>query len=252
MKKRTPPEQSRPDFSNNPFSSLKKIRSAVSPVRRPEKAAPRRAPDGDDEDLFRRAVSGARRMDQDPDAESAEEEQSQQKPEPAAEDDAALFQRAMSGMRRLGPHGPGPAKAALDEEDRGLFTDALRKMGSGLPPGRVESEPEEERSPRSPSSRMKQLRRGTIRISGELDLHGCLREEALSRLKQFIAAAAGRGEKAVLVITGKGINSPEGPVLQGAVADWLRGPGKGMVAEFQAAPRDKGGTGAFVVFLKSK
>jgi len=54
----------------------------------------------------------------------------------------------------------------------------------------------------------------------------------------------------VLVITGKGINSPEGPVLQGAVAGWLRQQGKGMVAEFSPAPRDKGGSGAFVVFLK--
>ena len=56
----------------------------------------------------------------------------------------------------------------------------------------------------------------------------------------------------MLVITGKGINSAEGPVLQGAVADWLREKGRGLVAEFAPAPRDKGGSGAFVVFLKNK
>jgi DNA-nicking Smr family endonuclease len=249
MKKRKPPEQSRPEFSNNPFSSLKKIKSAEAPVRRPAEAAPQKAAEGDDEDLFRRAVSGARRLGRDPEQKPDEGPQIE-KPAPVAEDDAALFLRAMTGMRRLDPNRSSPEQAALDKEDRGIFVQALRNLEGSMPPDRTEFE--EERSTRSPSSRMKQLRRGTIRIGEELDLHGCLREEALIRLQRFIAAASGRGQKAVLVITGKGINSPEGPVLQGAVADWLRGPGKGMVAEFQAAPRDKGGSGAFVVFLKSK
>ncbi|HSC70120.1 MAG TPA: Smr/MutS family protein, partial [Candidatus Methylomirabilis sp.] len=55
-----------------------------------------------------------------------------------------------------------------------------------------------------------------------------------------------------LVITGKGLNSPAEPVLQGAVAGWLRDKGKGMVAEFAPAPRQMGGSGAYVVFLKEK
>ncbi|HWR73104.1 MAG TPA: DNA mismatch repair protein MutS, partial [Nitrospirota bacterium] len=33
---------------------------------------------------------------------------------------------------------------------------------------------------------------------------------------------------------------------------WLREQGKGMVAEFAPAPRDKGGSGAFVVFLRRR
>jgi DNA-nicking Smr family endonuclease len=98
---------------------------------------------------------------------------------------------------------------------------------------------------------MKLLKRGTIRISEELDLHGYLKDEALQRLEHFITGALHRGRKAVLVITGKGINSPEGPVLQGAVADWLRDKGRAMVAEFEKAPRDKGGSGAVVVFLRT-
>ena len=103
---------------------------------------------------------------------------------------------------------------------------------------------------RSAVGRMRQLKRGAIRIREELDLHGEIRDAALVKLEHFIAGAFHRGQKAVLVITGKGINSPEGPVLQGAVAAWLRGKGKGMVAEFAPAPRDLGGSGAFVVFLK--
>jgi DNA-nicking Smr family endonuclease len=55
-----------------------------------------------------------------------------------------------------------------------------------------------------------------------------------------------------LVITGKGLNSPDGPVLQGAVREWLRTAGAKMVAEFHDGPRDKGGSGAVVVFLRRR
>jgi len=54
------------------------------------------------------------------------------------------------------------------------------------------------------------------------------------------------------VITGKGNNSPGEPVLRNAVGVWLREVGKTMVSEFVAAPRDMGGSGAFVVFLREK
>jgi DNA-nicking Smr family endonuclease len=99
---------------------------------------------------------------------------------------------------------------------------------------------------------MRQLKRGAIRIDYELDLHGLTREEALESLAAFVTGAFNRGQTAVLVITGKGNNSPGEPVLVGAVAGWLRDRGRGMVAEFAPAPRQMGGGGAFVVFLKEK
>jgi len=77
------------------------------------------------------------------------------------------------------------------------------------------------------------------------------REEALNALPRFLRNAAAYGEKAVLVITGKGLNSPGEPVLQQAVAGWLQESGKGLVLEFAPAPRDMGGHGAFVVFLRN-
>ncbi len=247
MKKRKPPERNRPDFSNNPFSSLKNIKPAAMKPVGPEKARPRAVPSGDEGDLFRRAVSGARPLHQDKNPALDGVPQAGKTATDA--EDTELFLRAMSGMRRLDPNGPAPAAGAADDEDRRLFTTALRTMKSSLPPDRPEDE--EESSPRSRSSRMKQLKRGTIRISEELDLHGCLRDEALNKLKLFIAESSARGHRAVLVITGKGINSPDGPVLQSAVADWLRGPGKNLVAEFTPAPRERGGSGAYVVFLKN-
>ncbi len=222
MKKRKPPEQGRPDFNNTPFSSLKKLKPSITAPRQPPAPPSVKAPHEDDEELFRRAMSGARRI-----AGDAEELHSAGKQEP----------------------GQAPAtEPAPDEQE--LFLKAMLKMGSTLRLPEAESDPEDQ--PRqSSSARMKQFKRGTIRIGAELDLHGCLRDEALAKLKQFLGAAVARGQKAVLIITGKGINSPEGPVLLGAVADWLRGPGKSIVAEFAPAPRDKGGSGAYVVFLKN-
>jgi DNA-nicking Smr family endonuclease len=91
-----------------------------------------------------------------------------------------------------------------------------------------------------------------IRIGLELDLHGLTRAEALTSLERFVIGAYNRRQNAVLVITGKGNNSSDEPVLQMAVQGWLREKGKSMVAEFAPAPRQMGGSGAFVVFLKDK
>nr|WP_243689446.1 Smr/MutS family protein [Geotalea toluenoxydans] len=101
-------------------------------------------------------------------------------------------------------------------------------------------------------NRLRQLRRGTIRVDFQLDLHGLTRDEAVVSLARFVTGAYNRAQKAVLVITGKGNNSSGEPVLQAAVAGWLRDKGKEMVAEFAPAPRQMGGSGAFVVFLKDK
>jgi DNA-nicking Smr family endonuclease len=183
--------------------------------------------------------------------------------EKTPEDDGELFLRAVDGVKKMQPEdatasdvvqteSAQPARPAAAQRDERLFLDAMRNIGTAINRG-LESEEDDVAvgHRQSPSSRMRQLKRGTIRISEELDLHGYLRDEAIRQLGRFISGAFERGRQAVLVITGKGINSPEGPVLQGAVAEWLRTTGKGMVAEFSPAPRDMGGSGAFVVFLKN-
>lgn len=176
------------------------------------------------------------------------------------EDDTSLFLRAAEGAKRFGPAPDSPAVTAGQipgktvvraPEDSQLFLAAMKKIGTAFHETLPEQEPEEA-GRRSPTSRMRQLKRGSVRISQELDLHGFLKDEALERLDQFVVDARSRGQQAVLVITGKGNNSPEGPVLQGAVATWLRNKGKGLIAEFSSAPRELGGNGAFVVFLKKK
>jgi DNA-nicking Smr family endonuclease len=176
---------------------------------------------------------------------------------PLAEDDRALFLRHMDDVRRLDGGAPRKcqqpqvdalADAPLAAAERHVFLAALTGMDVSF------RDEFPEVAPIRPLAvnRMRQLKSGAIRIDLELDLHGLTREEALCNLGQFITGAFNRGQKAVLVITGKGNNSPVEPVLQGAVASWLRDAGKTMVAEFAPAPRQMGGSGAYVVFLKER
>lgn len=99
-------------------------------------------------------------------------------------------------------------------------------------------------------NRLRQVKRGVVSVSHQLDLHGLTREEALEELPRFLKSAQKKAQKAVLIITGKGNHSPEEPVLHQAVASWLRDAGRTIVLEFAPAPREMGGNGAYVVFLR--
>lgn len=226
MKKSKPPDQSQAYFKNKPFTPLKGlVRSTALPAKKtatPRVSKNRHGNDEDDASLFLRAAEGAKRFDH------------------------ALDAHDISATKRV------PKKTTVRApEDSRLFLVAMQKIGTTV----GDKVPERElvdAERRSPTSRMRQLKRGTIRINQELDLHGFLKDKALLRLERFVATAYSGGQQAVLVITGKGINSPEGPVLQGAVAEWLRKKGREFVVEFSPAPRALGGSGAFVVFLKNK
>ena len=181
-------------------------------------------------------------------------------PPPEEEDGDLLFLRTMAEVRpmqqRKSPIGSGratapalPRPAVLTREEQAEFMAALRQLRLDVSfrdslPGAGDN-----KRPKA-VNRLNQLKKGTIRLDYELDLHGLTREEALESLADFIASAGRRQQKAVLVITGQGLNSPGEPVLQGAVSAWLREHGRDLVAEFAPAPRDMGGDGAFVVFLK--
>ncbi len=224
MKKRKTADRQPADFKHTPFKSLK----GFSPKRTgaEQKAPPAQRKEEKEEDareLFLQAVAGARKI---PGGDI-----------PAAEPVAKKL-----------PAGNRPLSVQEDQ----LFLQAMRKIGTSIREDRRSDEVGVDREHRSAGRRMRRLKRGAIRIGRDLDLHGFLRDEALAQLAHFIADAFNQGLEAVLVITGKGYNSPEGPVLRGAVAEWLMHRGKSMVSEFSSAPHDKGGSGAFVVFLRKK
>ncbi len=101
--------------------------------------------------------------------------------------------------------------------------------------------------------RMKQLRQGRIRPEASLDLHGLKRSDVAPRLKHFIQDARYHGWQTLLVITGRGLHSERGEaVLRQETEDALNRLGKEDIAEWGRAPRNYGGAGALVVFLKNK
>lgn len=109
----------------------------------------------------------------------------------------------------------------------------------------------DEPPPPARSRRQRQAKRGEIKIEQRLDLHGMTREEAWDKLPRFVRSAQQQGVKTLLIITGRGNNSPEGPVLPGVVDRWLRDEGKELVVEFFPAPPALGGAGARLVFLRT-
>ncbi len=96
---------------------------------------------------------------------------------------------------------------------------------------------------------VRKLRRGVWALQGELDLHGLRRDEARTRLAEFLRDA-GRSElRCVRVIHGKGNGSPgREPVLKAMVKGWLAQ--KSEVLAYTQARASEGGQGALIVLLR--
>jgi DNA-nicking Smr family endonuclease len=88
-------------------------------------------------------------------------------------------------------------------------------------------------------------------LGGRLDLHGYDQDRAKAALEGFLGRAFDDGVRAVLVITGKGVQGDG--VLRRRVPEWLAAPQLAhMVAGVSEAARHHGGAGALYVALKKK
>lgn len=95
---------------------------------------------------------------------------------------------------------------------------------------------------------LKKLKRSKSQAS--LDLHGYTSDEARRLLQEFLSEAALREMRFVLVIHGKGANSPNNEsVLRELTRNWLTQ--HPLVLAFCPAPAPMGGTGAVLVQLKT-
>lgn len=184
------------------------------------------------------------------------------KPVEATENGVDLFLQAVADVRPFHATGKKPAPAGshplqkavrqvvdeLQVIEEGAFLEEIGRLK--LDTKFTDSVPNEGDLQPLAGNRLRQVKRGIVSVDYQLDLHGLTREEALDALPRFIRSAQLKGQKAVLLITGKGNHSPEEPVLHQAVASWLRDAGKAAVLEFAPAPREMGGSGAYVVFLR--
>ncbi len=96
------------------------------------------------------------------------------------------------------------------------------------------------------------LRAGSLSPEAHLDLHGLNARQALDALAIFMKNAYTRSLRAVLVITGRGRNSPDGiGVLRLQLQEWLtHDPFKRVVLAFCTAQPHDGGPGAVYVLLR--
>ena len=108
----------------------------------------------------------------------------------------------------------------------------------------------------------RKLARDAELIDARLDLHGMRQREAHGALKRFLLGCLSRGDRHVLVITGKGapgesgastghFSAQERGVLRRLVPQWLAESDlRGLVVSYTAASARHGGDGALYVRLR--
>lgn len=102
------------------------------------------------------------------------------------------------------------------------------------------------------------LKRGKLKPEARLDLHGMTLDQAYPALAAFVLRQQAKGNRLVLIITGKGRAQDEGgpvPVRSGilrhSVPQWLSLPPLAQaVLQVSEAHGRHGGSGAFYVYLK--
>ena len=164
----------------------------------------------------------------------------------------------------------------------------LLKLGTGPLPMPIEEAPQPTAAPPAPPKRLaprkaflppyqaplpsaptpvkavepsihKKLSRGRIEIDGTIDLHGMTQNEARGALHRYLQARWSRGDRTVLVITGKGLKSDndyvaamsERGILRTMLPIWLSEPGLSpLISGWSVAARGHGGEGAWYVRLR--
>jgi DNA-nicking Smr family endonuclease len=98
---------------------------------------------------------------------------------------------------------------------------------------------------------IRKLRQLRYAIDGTLDLHGLGSAEARQKVEAFLRRRRLSGDRAVVIVHGKGLHSARGvPVLRGEIAAWLsQGKAQRDVAAFASVTDRLGGAGSVCVLL---
>jgi DNA-nicking Smr family endonuclease len=210
---------------NSPFADLgKQLRLRPPPPPPPPAPAPRRADGGTPEepDLFERAMEGVRPLPR------------------------------RGGLRIDGPTPASRPRPRVTEE-----AEALAEL-SDLVRGETHFDVSDTREyvegaivgldPRV----LRRLRRGDFAWQAYVDLHGMVAERAREAVLAFLRAAVRAGQRCVLVVHGRGLNSKDQtPVLKERMKSWLaRGAAAHIVLAFTTARPCDGGAGALYVLLR--
>lgn len=158
------------------------------------------------------------------------------------------------------PKAPAATPGPDEGEDR-LFERHMETWRDGPSPELPEAAPPAPVPPPKPAAAAsdpgertlrRRLKRGEIVPTAEMDLHGRRRDVAIQALGVFLQRTRAEGHETVLVITGRGLHSPQLGVLRELVPIELMRRWPDHVRRVLPAPPRLGGEGAFVVFLKTR
>jgi DNA-nicking Smr family endonuclease len=196
-----------------------------------------------------------------PDDRRAEKPPSRLQSPPDPEEESRIFREAMRDVEPL----PGPtrtlnrrAKPVVSPESRSEDLQVLMKLEGLIRTGRGfviadTSEYIEGSGYLAPPDITARLHRGDFSIQDHIDLHGLTVAEAKATFEGFMLKSIGRGKRAVLIIHGRGLSSPDRPVLKTKVYQWLtRSRWRKWVIAFTSARPCDGGAGASYILLRRR
>lgn len=173
--------------------------------------------------------------------------------EPAADGERLRFAQLIRGVKPLDATtdraardtAPAQAEGGARARLEALVAEGIRfevvDDGESLEGRRLDVDPREIR-------KLRQLR---YAVDGTLDLHGLTAAEARTKVESFLRRRRLQGDRAVVIVHGKGSHSPRGvAILRGELAAWLsQGKAQRDVAAFASVTDRLGGHGAVCVLL---
>ncbi|MBW1842020.1 MAG: Smr/MutS family protein [Deltaproteobacteria bacterium] len=181
--------------------------------------------------------------------------------DPEPENEKQLFKEAMADVRpisrtgcieidfeKIPPEGPGDKS----EAEALLKLENLIKHGTGFV---VADTPEyiEGRGYRVSPEITRRLHRGDFSMQAHIDLHGLSVEDAHNAFETFLKESIQTHKRGVLIVHGRGLSSPDKPVLKSKLIEWLTtGPWRKWVIAFSSARSCDGGAGATYLLLRER
>ncbi len=184
-------------------------------------------------------------------------------------EEAELWAAAMHGAKKKRRN--SLRDQALETEKKPPGSSTLDTKRSHISPAKVSPTNPLVSEPKPPSApppintfdhrHKRKLSRNIEAIDSRIDLHGMRQAEAFPALRRFLFACAARGDRNVLVITGKGTRvdlertrdymGEERGVLRRLVPKWLREPEfRAIVISYTTAGPRHGGDGALYVRVR--
>lgn len=178
------------------------------------------------------------------------------KPSPQTETDDELFREAMAGVREIRefreiPYKKsGVLKCRIVHREDGV--EMLKQVVKGERGVRLSDTGEymEWAGRYVRGDITKKLHRGDFAVQDSIDLHGMTLREAEEALDLFFRGAVKKRLFCIKVIHGRGLGSPNGPVLKEAFRRLLHGAFSKWVLAYATARDCDGGLGATYVILK--